>query len=237
MTVCPPFIPPPRPFTFPAVKPIPVIIAALLSFSCAARAQQPAPTAPAPAGRPMAAPVPTQAFVGQNVALMPITLIAPDPALQADTVYAAYRDRRTALLWADSLIGDAFTGRAPEVVWVLPAELRKIARRSPGIVGDPDQMGQAMLRSPKLRDIPDPLRSSLRNLMAVVGGRVVMVPASIGFGREADGRIRADLTLVAADTRSGRVLWRSVAGGNGANPREALDAALAAVLPLDAGGP
>ncbi len=181
--------------------------------------------------------MPTEALVGQNVALMPLTLIAADPALAADTVYAPYRDRRAALIWADSLIGDAFTGRAPEVRWVLPAELRKVARRSPGIVGDPDQMGQATLRSPKLREVHDPLRSSLRNLMAVVGGRAVMVPASIGFGRQADGRIQADLTLVVADTRSGKLLWRSIAKGSGANPREALDAALAAVLPLDAGGP
>jgi len=98
-------------------------------------------------------------------------------------------------------------------------------------------MGQAMLRSPKLKDIPDPLRSSLRNLMAVVGGRAVMVPASLGFGRQADGRIRADLTLVVADTRSGKVLWRSPAVGSGADPQAALDAALTAVLPLDTGGP
>ena len=232
----PGFNPPPRPFTFPAVKPIPSIILVLLSFSCSAGAQQPAPPPPA-AAAPQVLPVPTEALVGQNVALMPITLIASDPALQADTIYAPYRDRRTALLWADSLIGEAFTGRAPEVRWVLPAELRKVARRSPGIVGDPDQMGQAALRSPKLREVPDPLRSSLRNLMAVVGGRVVMVPASIGFGRQADGRIRADLSLAAADTRSGRVLWRSLATGSGTNPREALDAALTAVLPLDVGGP
>jgi hypothetical protein len=219
------------------VKPIPSIIIALLSISCAAKAQQPAPPTPAAPAARQVLPVPTQALVGQNVALMPITLIAPDPALQADTIYAPYRDRRTALLWADSLIGDAFSGRAPEVRWVLPAELRKVARRSPGIVGDPDQMGQAALRSPKLRELPDPLRSSLRNLMAVVGGRVVMVPASIGFGRQADGLIRADLSLAAADTRSGKILWRSLATGSGANPRAALDAALVAVLPLDAGGP
>lgn len=218
------------------MKPISSIIIALLSFSCAARAQQPAPAAP-PAPPQQVLPVPTQALVGQNVALMPITLIAPDPALQADTIYAPYRDRRTALLWADSLIGDAFSGRAPEVRWVLPPELRKVARRSPGIVGDPDQMGQAALRAPKLRELPDPLRSSLRNLMAVVGGRVVMVPASIGFGRQADGQIRADLALAAADTRTGKVLWRSLAIGSGANPQEALAAALAAVLPLDTGGP
>lgn len=211
---------------------------ALLSISCAAGAQQPppiAPIAPAPAGQ--AAPVPTEALAGQQVAVMPITLVAADPALQSDTVYAPYRDRRTTLLWADSLIGEAFSGRAPEVRWVLPPELRKIARRSPGIVSDPDQMGQAVLRSPKLRDLPDPLRSSLRNLMAVVGGRVVMVPASLGFGRQADGQLRADLTLVLADVRNGKVLWRSQAAGSAAEPSAALDAALAAALPLDAGGP
>ena len=95
----------------------------------------------------------------------------------------------------------------------------------------------AVLRSPKLHDIPDPLRSSLRNLMAVAGGRTVMVPAVIGFGRQADGRIRADLTLVLADVRNGHVLWRSVPGGTGATPREALDSALTVALPVDVGGP
>ena len=218
------------------MKPIFAVMLALLSFSCAAGAQQPAPVPPPAPGKPVA-PVPTEALAGQSVAVMPITLVAADPALQSDTVYAPYRDRRTALLWADSLIGEAFAGRAPEVRWVLPPELRKVARRSPGIVSDPDQMGQAMLRSPKMREVPDPLRSSLRNLMAVVGGRVVMVPASLGFGRQADGRLRADLALVIADTRNGKVLWRSQAVGSGADPREALDAALAAALPLDTGGP
>jgi hypothetical protein len=218
------------------VKPIVVSMLALLSFSCAAGAQQPAPTSPPAPGKP-AASVPTEALVGQNVALLPITLVVADPALQSDTIYAPYRDRRTTLLWADSLIGEAFVGRAPEVRWVPPAELRKLARRSPGIVSDPDQMGQAMLRSPKVHEVPDPLRASLRNLMAVAGGRMVLVPASLAFGREADGRLRADLSLVIADTRTGKVLWRTQAAGSGANPREALDAALAAVLPLDAGGP
>ncbi|MGH7528677.1 MAG: hypothetical protein ACREMX_18440 [Gemmatimonadales bacterium] len=177
-------------------------------------------------------PVPAEALTGQTVALMPLTLVAADPALETDSLYARYRDRRTTLLWADSLIGDAFTGRAPEVQWVLPPELRKMARRAPGIVGDPDQMGQAALRAPKLRDVPDPLRSSLRNLMAIAGGRVTMVPAALAFGRAVDGRVRADLSLVAADVRRGKVIWRSLAIGSGATPDEALRAALASVLPL-----
>jgi hypothetical protein len=213
-----------------------VVLLGPLLLACAASAQQPAPS-PAPQPESVAAPVPVMSLTGQSIAIMPITMVVADPALVADTVYAPWRDRRTALSTADSMIGDAFANRAPEVKWVLPPELRKVARRSPGIVGDPDLMGQAVLRSPKLKQVPDPLRSSLRNLMALVGGRTVLVPAAIGFGRQADGRIQADLTLVLADVRNGHVAWRSVPRGAGATPREALDAALAAALPLDAGGP
>jgi hypothetical protein len=215
-----------------------IILIAPLLLACAASAQQPEAAAPAtPAPPPAAAPVPTMSLSGQSIAVMPMTMVAADPALVSDSLYAPWRDRRTALSTADSVIGDAFAGRAPEVKWVLPPDLRKIARRAPGIVEDPDLMGQAVLRSPKLHDIPDPLRSSLRNLMGVVGGRTVMVPAVIGFGRQADGRIRADLTLVLADVRNGHVIWRSVPTGTGATPREALDSALTVALPVDVGGP
>jgi len=177
-------------------------------------------------------PVPSEGLAGQQVALVPLTLVVTDPAFQSDTLFDRYRDRRAALLRADSIIGEAFVGRAPEVRWVLPPALRKLARRAPGIVDDPDQMGQALLRAPKLKDVPDPLRASLRNLMAVAGGRVAMVPAALGFSPDADGRIRAELSLVAADTRSGKVVWRSLALGGGATPDAALTAALEAVLPL-----
>jgi hypothetical protein len=214
------------------VKPaaLAALILLLLSAPLAAQGAPAAPAAPAVL-------VPTEGLAGQQVALMPLTLVAADPALQADSIYAPYRDRRTALLWADSLIGEAFVGRAPEVQWVLPPKLRKMARRSPGLVNDPDQMGQAALRAPKMREIHDPLRSSLRNLMAVVGGRVAMVPAALGFAFLPDRQVHADLSLVAADTRSGKVLWRSQAGGSGATPDAALQAALASVLPIDRTSP
>jgi hypothetical protein len=187
---------------------------------------------PLAAQKAPALPVPTVGLAGQEVALLPLTLVATDPAFQADTLFHAYSDRRATLTWADSVIGDAFVGRAPEVKWILPPALRKIARRSPGIVGDPDQMGQAMLRSTKLKDVPDPLRSSLRNLMAVVGGRVAMVPAALGFTPDTSGRVRAELSLVAADTRSGKIVWRSLALGVGPTPAAALTAALDGILPL-----
>jgi hypothetical protein len=174
----------------------------------------------------------TQAVAGKVVGVLPLTLLVADPALQSDSLYAGYRDRRSALNRADSLISEILLARGPEVGWVLPPELRKMARRSAGFVPDPDQMGQAVLRAPKLTVVPDPLRSSLRSLLAIADGRLALVPAALAFSPESDGQIKADLSLVLTDARTGKVLWRSQAVGRGRSPDEALNAALAAVLPV-----
>jgi hypothetical protein len=178
----------------------------------------------------------TEPLAGQTIAVLPLALLVTDPSVGSDSAYAQYRNRRAGLLRADSIVGEGILTRAPEVTWVLPPQLRKVARRSAGFVEDPDQMGQAILRAPKMSKVPDPLRSSLRSLVALVGGRFALVPASLGFGPEPNGQIRADLTLVLADSRSGKVLWRSLAYGRGSSPDQALNAAVAAVLPVT-GGP
>lgn len=226
---------------FPAVTRAPFAVLTPIILACGGSAQQPAP-APAPeasaqqrAAQTPVAPMPTATLAGQTVAVIPITLVAADPALQSDSLYAAYHDRRATLLWADSLIGDALVGRAPEVTWVLPPKLRKQARAAPGLVGDPDQMGQAVMRNPALRVIPDPLRSNLRSLVSLTNARIVMIPAALGFTFDSLRTVRADLSLALADARSGKVLWRSQAVGSGATPGAALETALAAVLPAAAG--
>lgn len=199
----------------------------MLAAPGCARAQHEADSKPLP---PVAM-LSTQALAGKTVGVLPITLVVADPSIQSDTGYAPYRDRRAALHRTDSLISEALLARGPEVHWVLPPELRKMARRAAGFVPEPDEMGQAVLRSPKMASIPDPLRSSLRSLLAIADGRLALVPAALGFGPEPDGRIRADLSVVLGDVRTGKVLWRSLAQGRGKSPDEALNAALAAVLP------
>jgi hypothetical protein len=190
--------------------------------------RQPEPKAPVTV-------LPSSALAGKTVGVLPLTLLVADPLLQPEPVYAEYKDRRGGLQRADSLISEALVGRGPEVHWVLPPELRKIARRAAGFVPDPDEMGQAVLRAPNLKDIPDPLRSSLRSLLAIADGRIALVPAALGFSPEPDGQIRADLSLVVGDARTGKVMWRSLAWGRGKTPDQALTAALAAVLPFSGG--
>jgi hypothetical protein len=209
-----------------------LVLVGAVAPACATAQRAPAP---APEPLPAVATFPTQPVAGKTVGVLPLTMIVADPAPHSDSAYADYRDRRLALSRADSLIGEALLGRAPEVGWVLPPELRKMARRAAGFVPDPDQMGQAVLRAPKLKVIPDPLRSSMRSLLAIADGRFAFVPAALGFSTEPDGRIRADLSLVLADTRTGKVVWRSLALGRGKSPDEALNAALAAVLPVSGG--
>lgn len=211
--------------SFPRAWPVAGLIALL---ACGGGGQPPEPAAPKDPPRPLL----TAALAGQAIAVVPLTLLITDDSLSR---VAPLGDRALALAWADSTVGALLQARGPEVKWVLPPELRKVARRAPGIAPDPDRMGQAVLRVQNIKEVPDPLRSNLRTLMALVGGRFVLVPAALGFLTEPGEQVRAELSLVLADTRDGRVLWRSLARGTGPTPARALAAAMETVLPVGLG--
>jgi hypothetical protein len=173
------------------------------------------------------APLPTAGIAGSKVSVYPVTLMAADETLGWQDFFAA---RREGLDRVDSLIEVFLTERAPEVTWALPGELRTAARRAPGMLANPDQMGTALLRSP-FEQVPDPLRSQMRNLAAVVGGRHALIPASLVFYAEPDGRGRAELTMVIVEVRMGRPEWRTVARGVGDDPWAATWDALKALVP------
>lgn len=199
----------------------------LAALSCGGK--KPAePPAPAPT-----APLPTAGLAGQRVALTPLTLVAVDDTLKWDALIA---DRRAALNKSDSVIATLLTARAPEVNWVLPAEVRQAARRAAGIAADPDQMGTSFLRAEKLVDVPDPLRYQLRTLVGLIGGRYAMIPAGLVFRAASPaaaprGLATAELSIVMVDTRVGRVGWRTVARGEGDDPWTALTRAVKSLTP------
>ncbi len=208
------------------------VTALSLALACSRGAGPAGAPTPAVAQRPDAAHgLAVAPLAGQPVSVLPITMVVADSSVEADSGWRLYRDRRTALQRTDSLIAETLLGKGPEVKWVLPAELRRMARRAPGMLTDPDMMGQAMMRAPKLTLIPDPLRSSLRNLVAIAGGRMIFIPAALGFSRDPAGSIHATLSLVMGDARTGKLLWRSLAEGTGATPDAALNAALTTIFP------
>jgi len=171
--------------------------------------------------------LPTAGLAGEAVAVYPLTMMLAEGPLGWDSLLAP---RREALDRADEIVGLALTERSPEVIWVLPAELRRAARRAPGMLPDPDQIGTSILRG-NLSRVPDPLRAQIRMLTGVAGDRWALIPASLLFYSEGDGQGRAELTLVLADVRTGNVGWRTVANGEGTDPWSALRDALATLYP------
>ena len=200
----------------------------LASLSCGGKKTDQQPT-PEPT-----APLPTAGLAGERVALTPLALIAAEDTLHWDTLFV---NRRTALDKSDSIIATLLAARAPEVTWVGPAELRRVARRAPGIAPDPDQMGTPFLRASNIVVVPDPLRYQLRTLMGLVGGRYVLVPAGLVFRKPAVGPsghpalATAELSVVLIDSRVGQIGWRTIARGEGDDPWTALTRAVKSLTP------
>ncbi|MEP7326787.1 MAG: hypothetical protein ABI836_12620 [Gemmatimonadota bacterium] len=199
----------------------------ILALGCKGNSngQNPAPEKPEVPARPLA----TTPLAGQKIVVLPLTMLLSDASLGAE---APLFDRPTALHWADSALGLALTIRAPDVTWVLPPELRRIAHRAPSLDLDPDKMGQSIMGAPKINTLPDPLRTYARSLVAIAGGRLILIPAIFSFNRTPEGTVKAEVSVVLADVRSGQVLWRTLIPATGATPVAALDAAYRLMLPL-----
>jgi len=201
-------------------------VGVIVSVGCGGKkaSQNPTPTP--------TAPLPTAGLAGQRVALTPLALVAAEDTIHLDALVA---DRRPTLDKCDSIIAALLTVRAPEVSWVAPPELRRVARRAPGIAADPDQMGTPFLRAANVVDVPDPLRYQLRTLMGLVGGRYVLVPAGLVFrrtvGRPEGRSVTAEVSFVLLDSRIGKIGWRTIARGEGDDPWTALTRAVKSLSP------
>jgi hypothetical protein len=195
--------------------------------ACGGKSKAPQQLVPAPT-----LPLPLAGLASVKVPVLPLTLLASDDSLGWG---ASLADQRAARATADSILGALLQARAPEVTWILPDDLRRQARRSPTFATNPDQMGSAILRGERLVDVPDPLRSELRTLVAIADARYALVPAQLVFRRTAgspDPRMgTAELTVVVVDARLGRVGFRTVARGDGTDPWTAFTRAVKALTP------
>lgn len=183
--------------------------------------------------RPVTRALATVGIAGQGVAIVPVNLLVIESSVEPGLFSG---DRPATLRRVDSVLADDAAARAPDVNWISANELRRIARRSGGMMGNPDQMGQSVMRAWSMATVPDPLRSNLRKLLAAAGGwRYALIPASITFESDSTGALEVRMAVVLADVRTGRVVWRSLARGSGDTPDEALKSAVATVFPVDDG--
>lgn len=183
---------------------------------------QSAPKTPKPLPAPALLLAP---LAGQAIPVLPATYVITDgvtPGIPAG--------RAAQLAWVDSVIGEALQARGPEAKWMLPDALRRVARRAPGMVTDPDQMGQATMRFEGFRKVPDPLFGNIRSLIALTDSRFVMIPAAFRISQTADG-VKVEATFVLADARTGTIPWRSSPIGIAPTAGAALAATVALILP------
>lgn len=176
-------------------------------------------------------PLNVQGIAGQQVPVLPLTLVVADSAVMAQEAWAPWQDRLTALGRADSILGEYLQSQAPEVVWLLPPDLRRAARRGGGMVPEPDRLGHAVLRAPNMEKVPGPMAAGLRSLVSLSGGRVALAPAALGFGPDSTGAVKTRLAVVAIDVRRGAIIWRTYAEGTGATPDAAFVTALRTIIP------
>lgn len=173
----------------------------------------------------------TESMAGQQVAVLPATYVLVDPSIEADSTFAPWAELGPSLYRADSLLAEALARRAPEVNWVMPPALRRLYRRAPGMLTDPDRMGQSVLRSEGIDQVPGNLNASLRKLSAMTDGRLVLVPAAVAFGADSSGQLQAALSMALVDARRGTVVWRSRAIGLGDSPDIAFKQAASTLFP------
>jgi hypothetical protein len=177
-------------------------------------------------------PFNTGAIASQKVLVLPIGGVFVNAAAVRDTAeLRRWSHPVRGPLAADSALERALAMRAPEVQWVMSDETRRLAKRAAGLAPPAGKLGQVMLLRTGAKTLPDPLRANLRLLSSMGGGRYALVPADLVFRADESGAVKAVLTLVVGDPRTGAILFRTNAYGLGATPDEALRRAFDATLP------
>jgi len=180
------------------------------------------------------------AMAGQSIPIFPLGAYSLDTTALRDSALQDWRSRAQAGAKFDAMLGTYLTDNAIDVHWILPEELRRIAKRAPGMLVDPDRIGLQQLVPRNVRRVPDPLSARLRQYVALTDARVAFAPAALYLSREqAAGTTtyRADVNAVVVDARMGDVRWRTLATGRGRSPEAAVRAAIATMVPPDLGSP
>ena len=174
----------------------------------------------------------TPALAGQSVPVLTLGAISADSSVAGDSLLAGWHTRGEAITRFDGILGTYLSDNVPDVKWVLPADLRRMAKRAPSLVPDPDRMGHSVAASPRMKQVSEPLNSRLRQLVAYSDARQVLLPSTLTLTRDPQG-IAVELAVELVDARLGNVLWRTYAAGKGRTPDAAVRSAIATMVPPD----
>lgn len=207
--------------------PRPLLALAALAAVLACRSARPEapPSVPPPDFRPL------NGFAAQRVAVLPAQRLRPVDSLAWGAHAPAGRAYLVAL---DSALAAQLTERGLGSVWALASDVERAARRNVAHAPDPRVLAVNPLmprRNAPPEDIPEPLASQLRTLVALTDARYALVPVELRFEKGAEGPGRAVLRVALLDARASTVTWSGdVAGDSSATLSAALAASPAARL-------
>jgi hypothetical protein len=185
--------------------------------------------APEPSPAPTAELPPLNGFAAQRVAVLPTQRLRPVDTLAWGGALPAGRGYLVAL---DSALAAQLAGRGLGTAGALAADVERAARRNVAHAPDPRALAvNALLprRAAPPEDLPEPLASQLRTLVALTDARYALVPVELRFEKAADGAGRAVLRVALLDARASTVTWSGdVAGDSSATLSAALAASPAA---------
>lgn len=194
------------------------VLAALGAAVVPAACSRPAPQPPAPVAAaradtqpPSTQPAPRRisplaGLAGQHIVVLPVHY------LRADTLgwSARVTDPRSTLAALDSAIERALSERGFRTDWTYPPALARSARRNAGYVSDPYSLAAERLRLGARAiegQVPEPLASQLRSIVAVTDARYALFPVELRFEQLPDGRARPVLRVALMDARGATVRW------------------------------
>lgn len=141
-------------------------------------------------------------------------------------------DQTAYLASLDDEVAFAFSDRGVKKTWVFPAAIDAIAKRNEAYAPDPHAMAAQWLRYPGPKrlpkQLPDPLASQLRTLVAMQdGGQLVLLPVELRFEPVPGGKQCAVLRFAIFDAVRARIIYMADVASD---PQTSFGPALAASL-------
>jgi hypothetical protein len=126
-------------------------------------------------------PAPGSGMGGQRVMVLPLSVIRNnDPLGWAKTI----TDPRAYLVSLNAQMAHALTTMAPRPIWVMPADIAKIAARSAAYAPDPYTLDVSQFDPGHWHpttQLNDPLAGDLRMLTAFTDARIALIPVEVRF--------------------------------------------------------
>lgn len=168
---------------------------------------------------------------GVALVVAPVQSVTPTPAGEWP---GGAPSRQDALAAVNSEVDFAISEEPLARRWTAPGEVVEQAGRNPMLGVDPEQLAYRGLvgEEDDPEHLYEPLHGQLRKLTALLDARLVVLPLRVWYARPdtegdaerastraggpraADAAGRAVVRMAVVDTRSGRVLWKGVVGGD-----------------------